>query len=142
MIRLESREFERLKLLAETAYPDEFCAILLGRAGNDEIVIQRVLPARNEHENPGYAYAISPAVLIASQRKARDEGQQIVGFVHSHPDHPPMPSETDHDEALWLDHIYGIATVSTGRFQALKFYRLSGTSIDDRRFESVEFRIA
>ncbi len=142
MIRLGLREFEQLKQLAELAYPEEFCAILVGREENDETVVERVLPARNAHTNPRRAYAIPPASLIAAQRKARAEGNRIIGFVHSHPDHPPVPSATDLQEALWINHVYGIVTVSTGQFSGLEFYRLQGSSLDDRQFQRSEFWIA
>lgn len=140
MVRLGLREFEQLKTLAEAAYPEEFCAILLGRVEDGECVIERVLPARNEHENPRRGYSIPAVMLIAAQRKAREAGQQILGFVHSHPDQPPAPSESDLREAWWLEHAYGIARVSAGHFDAMEFYRLVGTMVE-RRFEPVEFCI-
>jgi len=40
-------------------------------------------------------YQIAPEDLIRIQREARDRGQEIVGYYHSHPDHPARPSETD-----------------------------------------------
>ncbi len=40
-------------------------------------------------------YQIAPEDLIRVQREARDRGQEIVGYFHSHPDHPARPSETD-----------------------------------------------
>jgi proteasome lid subunit RPN8/RPN11 len=48
-----------------------------------------------ETEAPRVRYQIAPEDLIRIQREARDRGREIVGYFHSHPDHPPRPSETD-----------------------------------------------
>lgn len=134
MITLAQREFEQLKLLAEVAYPDEFCAILLGTREGDLARVTRVLPTPNTHENPRRAYAISPAAVIVAQRKSREEELQILGFVHSHPDHPAEPSPADLEQALWVGSVYAIVSVRAGKFAAVSFYRLAGESLENRRF--------
>ena len=131
MITLAQREFEQLKLLAEVAYPDEFCAILLGTREGDLARVTRVLPTPNTHENPRRAYAISPAAVIVAQRKSREEELQILGFVHSHPDHPAEPSPADLEQALWVGSVYAIVSVRAGKFAAVSFYRLAGESLEE-----------
>ena len=56
----------------------------------------RVVPVVNrETERPAVRYQIAPEELMAVQREAREEGRDVVGYYHSHPDHPARPSETD-----------------------------------------------
>jgi proteasome lid subunit RPN8/RPN11 len=143
MILLAQHEFEQLQLLAEAAYPEEFCAILLGTREKNGARVTRVMPAPNTHQNPKRAYAISPTAVILAQRKSRDDDTLILGFVHSHPDHPAEPSTSDLEQALWLGCVYGIVSVRAGKCAAIAFYRLEGSTLETRRFvpEEVRFRI-
>lgn len=140
MILLAKHEFEQLKLLAEAAYPEEFCAILLGRRDAGASRVARLLPTPNVHGNPRRAYSIAPAAVIAAQRKSREHDLQILGFVHSHPDHAAEPSVSDLDQALWMGCIYGIVSVRAGSFAEMAFYQLAGQRIEDRHFVPVEIR--
>ncbi len=142
MITLAQREFEQLKLLAEVAYPEEFCAILLGTREGGSARVTRIMPTPNTHDTPRRAYAISPAAVIVAQRKSREEELQILGFVHSHPDHPAEPSPSDLEQALWVGSIYAIASVRAGKFAALSFYRLAGETLEERRFLPEEAKLA
>ena len=77
-------------------YPFEACGALLGRGGD----IRRVAPLENrETEKPRVRYAIDPRDLVTLDREARGEDLEIVGYFHSHPDHPARPSETDRQRA-------------------------------------------
>jgi proteasome lid subunit RPN8/RPN11 len=141
MILLAQHEFEQLKLLAEASYPEEFCAILLGRRDPAGSRVTRLLPTPNVHANPRRAYSISPAAVIAAQRKSREHDLQILGFVHSHPDHTAKPSPADLDQALWMGCLYGIVSVRTGSFAEMAFYRLEGEHLDDRHFVPLELQL-
>jgi len=44
-------------------------------------------------------YAIAPEDHIRIDREARQRGLEILGYFHSHPDHPARPSETDRQRA-------------------------------------------
>ncbi|ABF39199.1 Mov34/MPN/PAD-1 [Candidatus Koribacter versatilis Ellin345] len=142
MVVIEQRELDRLKVLGESAYPEEACAILIGKREGEVTWVTRALPAINVHEEPAHAYEISPQALIAAQRKAREDGQEIVGFVHSHPDEAAKPSSRDLEEAFWLGLTYGMMSVYAGTFTALNFYRLEGESPEGRRFRQVGVRVA
>ncbi len=141
MIVIEQREFERLKVVGESAYPEEGCAILVGKREGDVTWVSRALPAINVHEEPANAYEISPQALIAAQRKVREDGQEIVGFVHSHPDESAKPSRRDLEEAFWLGLHYGIMSVHAGAFVALNFFRLEGESLEERRFAAEGMKV-
>lgn len=142
MVLLEQREFERLKLQAETAYPEECCAVLLGRREGEVAWVVRLVPVMNVHEEPEHAYEISPQALISIQRHADQEQLEILGFVHSHPDAEPQPSARDLAEAWWLGCSYGILSLRNGTFRELQFFHLEGESPETRRFTPEGVRIA
>jgi len=81
---------------ARSGYPFEVCGVLLGHNGAAARRVDRVVPAVNrEREAPRVRYEIAPEDLVRIQREGRDEGREILGYYHSHPDHPARPSETD-----------------------------------------------
>ena len=81
---------------ARSGYPYEICGVLVGGLDGAVPRVRRVVPVTNrETERPAVRYQIAPEDLIAVQRAARAEGLDIVGYYHSHPDHPARPSETD-----------------------------------------------
>ena len=141
MVILSQREFDRFRVQAEAAYPEECCAILLGNRDGEVRWVSRVVPALNVHEDPDHRYEIAPQALITAQRKAREEGLEILGFAHSHPDAAAAPSATDLEQAYWLGCTYGIASVEDGAFRGLRFYRLDGESLQDRAFTQEGLRI-
>ena len=75
-------------------YPFEVCGVLVGRA-EDRSVRRVVRVANQEQEEPRVRYVIAPEDLLRIQKEARAGGDEILGFYHSHPDHPARPSETD-----------------------------------------------
>lgn len=101
--------------LAASAYPDEGCGVLVGSANEGLIRIDTVLPGRNlRTDRARDRYELDPADILAAERLARAEGRDVVGFWHSHPDHPARPSAFDTERA-WTDYIYVItSTTATG----------------------------
>lgn len=83
---------DRIAEQARTGYPLEICGVLVG----EDRTVREVVPVANrEHESPRVRYQIAPEDLIRIQREARGAGREILGYYHSHPDHPARPSETD-----------------------------------------------
>lgn len=81
---------------ARQGYPLEVCGVLLGRRISSVRTVEEVVPVPNrEAENPAVRYQIAPEDVIRIQREARESGREILGYYHSHPDHPARPSETD-----------------------------------------------
>jgi proteasome lid subunit RPN8/RPN11 len=81
---------------ARSGYPNEVCGVLLGSGGEGARRVDEVVAVANrETEAPRVRYQIADEDLIRIQREARDQGREIVGYYHSHPDHPARPSETD-----------------------------------------------
>jgi proteasome lid subunit RPN8/RPN11 len=77
---------------ARHGYPFEVCGVLLGEGSR---VVAIVPVANRETESPRVRYQIAPEDLIRVQREGRERGEEILGYYHSHPDHPARPSETD-----------------------------------------------
>ena len=79
-------------------------------------------------------YEIDPAELVRVQRKARQSGMEILGFYHSHPDHPAEPSPTDLEHAHWIGCSYVITSVQNGKASKTRSFLLSGTREEDKSF--------
>jgi proteasome lid subunit RPN8/RPN11 len=97
-LRIRRAEVDAISAHAKRGYPFEVCGVLLGRNGGPSgtVRVEGVEEAVNrETEAPRVRYQIAPEDLIRIQRDARDRGLDIVGYYHSHPDHPARPSETD-----------------------------------------------
>ncbi len=107
------------KIIGHTVenYPHEACGILLCPLGKPRY-ISVAHPTKNvTQEDPGKRYLIDPSEFIEVDRWAEQRGLDIGGFYHSHPDHPPAPSE--HDRSLaWEGYLYLIVSVKSGRFDA------------------------
>jgi len=70
-------------------------------------------------------YNIDPKELIAAQKQARQAGLDIVGFYHSHPNHPPRWSQTDLAEAHWIGCSYVITSVLKGKTEVTNSFALA-----------------
>ncbi len=85
---------------AQEGYPLEVCGVLLGGRVRGARSVEEVVPIPNrEVQSPEVRYQIAPEDLIRVQRRAREMGRDILGFYHSHPDHPARPSPTDRELA-------------------------------------------
>lgn len=85
---------EQLLAHARSGYPHEVCGVLLGLPASRRV--ERVIPVENrEVESPRVRYQVAPEDLLRIQRDSLARGQDILGYYHSHPDHPARPSETD-----------------------------------------------
>ena len=142
MLRIQFQDYETLRAHGEQTYPHECCGVLLGRSidGVNEVV--EVVPAGNTRTDSAHnRYNIAPVELIRIQRQARARSLDIVGFYHSHPDHPARWSQTDFNEAHWLGCSYMITSVEKGVAVQTNSFFLAGTSEDDKRFENEEILV-
>jgi proteasome lid subunit RPN8/RPN11 len=115
-------------------YPEECCGALLGDASAADRAVVSILPIVNERSNERQTrYLIGPEEYREADTRAREEGLDIIGFYHSHPDHPAVPSTFDRDHA-WPWYIYVIVPVKQGEAGRPRAWRLK----DDRtRFEEI-----
>jgi len=98
---------------AEADYPHECCGILVGRAADERRVIEDLVEAANVREDRrADRFELDPKTLLRVTRELRGTGQDVVGYYHSHPDHPAEPSATDLEfGALWPEHAFVIVEV-------------------------------
>ncbi len=95
----------------EETYPHECCGALLG--GGDRAAEIVPLPNTTE-EGPRRRFLVRPSDYRLAERRAGDAGLELLGFYHSHPDHPARPSQYDLDHA-WPTFAYVIVSVVQGR---------------------------
>ena len=144
MLRLSFSLYESLRAHGERTYPYECCGVLLGHAGVDGNEVVKLVEAGNTRVDSAHnRYNIAPGELIKIQREARKDALDIVGFYHSHPDHPAMWSSTDFAEAHWLGCSYVITRVAQGKAEDTNSFLLSGTGEEDKSFadEAIEILV-
>ncbi len=155
MLRIHYAEYEVLRAHGEETYPNECCGVLLGKnvpqdqddagrvngAGTINHVQQLVRAGNTRTDSAHNRYHIAPQELVRIQRLARTLGLDIVGFYHSHPDHPAQWSQTDFAEAHWLGCSYVITSVEKGKAVLTNAFLLSGTGEDNKRFENQPIQI-
>jgi proteasome lid subunit RPN8/RPN11 len=137
MIEISRSDYEALRAHGEETYPNECCGVLLGRnepgVGNSVSLIVRAGNTRTDSAHN--RYQIAPQELVKIQRQGRGLGLDIVGFYHSHPDHPAQWSKTDFAEAHWTGCSYMITSVEKGKATITNSFLLRGTSEEDKAFE-------
>jgi len=142
MLKINRPDYEAMRQHAEQTYPHECCGALLGHAGAQANVVAQMVRAGNTRTDSAHnRYNIAPQELVRIQRHARQAGLDIVGFYHSHPDHPAQWSQTDHEEAHWLGCSYVITAVAAGHAQQTNSFRLTGSGEDDKRLEPEQVEV-
>jgi len=144
MLKISNEDWEAVRAHGEETYPHECCGILLGSVDIDkhEREVKVVVRAGNTRLDALHnRYNIDPRELIAAQKQARQAGLDIVGFYHSHPDHPPRWSQTDLAEAHWIGCSYVITSVVKGKADVTNSFALAGTLEEDKRFEDEEISV-
>jgi proteasome lid subunit RPN8/RPN11 len=114
MIRLTAAQRREIEAHGEETYPHECCGFLLGQEEEEVKAVREVRRAPNAREDsPQNRYLIPPDAMLKAEKAARQAGQQILGFYHSHPDVPARPSQFDRDHA-WPWYSYLIVSVRAG----------------------------
>jgi proteasome lid subunit RPN8/RPN11 len=127
-LHLHSADRETIRLHAEASYPEECCGFLIGTTEGEATRVERAVAAGNEREESRHnRFLISPENVLAAHKEARRAGLDVVGYYHSHPDHPARPSEFDREHA-WPGMSYLIVSIEKGRQVDARSWRLS----DDR----------
>ncbi len=135
-LTLSEANLQALRARGEETYPHECCGILLGHLRGEVNEVVELMRAGNTRTDSAHnRYHIAPQELITAQRAGRKSGLDIVGFYHSHPDHPAQWSATDFAEAHWFGCSYVITAVMQGRATVTNAFLLRGTNEDDKRFE-------
>jgi proteasome lid subunit RPN8/RPN11 len=135
MLKFNPTSYDEIRRQGEEAYPHECCGVLLGRFEDDgaKTVTRAVRCGNTREDSPQNRYNIDPKELIRIQREGRDRGEDIVGFYHSHPDHPAQWSPTDLAEAHWFGCSYVITSVEKGKAGATNAFELAGADESDKK---------
>lgn len=135
-LRIQKDLLEELRQHGEETYPNECCGVLVGEFHKAQIkTVTRIVKCGNTRtDSPQNRYHISPVELIRIQRESTLAGQDIVGFYHSHPDHPAQWSSTDLAEAHWTGCSYVITSVEKGKAILTNSFLLLGTE-ESKHFE-------
>jgi proteasome lid subunit RPN8/RPN11 len=142
MIKLSETIYNTLRAHGEVTYPHECCGVLLGRFSDGVNEVEDAVRAGNTRTDSAHnRYHIAPQELVRIQRQGRERGLDIVGFYHSHPDHPAQWSKTDFAEAHWLGCSYVITAVASGVAQQTNSFLLTGTSEDDKSFQDEQIQV-
>jgi proteasome lid subunit RPN8/RPN11 len=149
-IRLKTQQLEQIKRHGEETYPHECCGFLLGTNKDGVNTLHDLFKAENEwqdgdmpelpdgrRESRANRYLITPQQWKRAEDHARQLGVGIIGYYHSHPDHPAQPSRFDLDHSCWPTESYIIVSIQNGRATVLNSF----TKPDYTQFEPEEVLI-
>ena len=117
-----------IRIHGQETYPHECCGALVGRDGAVTAVV--ALPNTTD-EGPRRRFMVRPSDYQLAERRATELGGELLGFYHSHPDHPARPSQYDLDHA-WPTFAYIIVSVADGSASDMTVWYLQE---DRSRFE-------
>ena len=121
----------------ESGYPNEACGALVGRVDGADREVAEFRAMRNViTDRPWDRYALDPLEQLRVQKDAGARGLEIIGFAHSHPDHPPVPSRFDAEHA-WSFYSYVVASVQNGVLRDARSWRLD----DARAFQEEPLQV-
>jgi len=120
------------------AYPNECCGIMIGVDVGGKRIVQRLEKVENQFEagERYHRFSITPRDLLKADKRAGEEGKLVLGFYHSHPDHPARPSEYDRSHA-WPFYSYVIVSIMERKAADMMSWML-----DDATEQFVEQEIA
>jgi len=132
MLSLNENLAREIRAHGAETYPHECCGALLGADAESGRQVRALFRLINRRvDSPRNRFSVTTEDVREAERSAQDAGLEVVGWYHSHPDHPAIPSEFDRENA-WPWYSYIIVSVMKGRAQNIASWRLA----DDRmRFE-------
>ena len=116
LLVLSEELFRRIEREGSHAFPNECCGILIGRDEAGERVVHKLVPGKNafEADEQYHRFSIDPRAQLQAEREAEAAGMAVLGFYHSHPDHPARPSDYDRDHG-WPYYSYVIVSIMSGK---------------------------
>lgn len=111
MIEFTRAAYDEVVAHAKAGAPEEICGVLAGEHGSQTSRVEAVHRTANAADAPRTTYEIGPEELLATVEAVEDAGQEVVGFYHSHPAGPSVPSETDRAQATWQGYSYVIVAL-------------------------------
>jgi proteasome lid subunit RPN8/RPN11 len=143
MIKVSQSAYAALRQHGEETYPHECCGVLLGQMDQDGVrTVTTIARAGNTRTDSAHnRYNIDPKELIRIQREGRERGEDIIGFYHSHPDHPAQWSQTDLAEAHWFSCSYVITSVEKGKAVLTNSFELTGSDENDKKLGNEKIEV-
>ena len=140
MIRIGQKQLEEIRAHGVRDYPYECCGLLIGHFAEYGKVVSEAFPISNAREESAKRnrFLITPEELMRGERYARSKDLEVVGFYHSHPDSPAVPSQYDLEHA-WPTYSYII--VSTRASEATDLFSWEQEP-DRSRFNQEEIKSA
>jgi proteasome lid subunit RPN8/RPN11 len=136
VITLSSGVVEQIRAHGRETYPNECCGALIG---SDGIVSETLALPNTTEEGPRRRFLVRPSDYRAAEARAGERQAELLGFYHSHPDHPAQPSQYDLDHA-WPSFSYVILSVRDGAHGEIRSWQLredrSAFDEEDIRTES------
>jgi len=143
MLKVSQSHYDSLRQHGEETYPYECCGVLLGQMDGDTRTVTSVARCGNTRtDSPQNRYNIDPKELVRIQRQGRERGEDIIGFYHSHPDHPAKWSTTDLAEAHWFGCSYVITSVEKGKAVLTNTFELTGSDENDKKLVDEKIEVA
>jgi proteasome lid subunit RPN8/RPN11 len=143
MLKLPQPAYDSLRRHGEETYPHECCGVLLGQMdGQTRVVSSTARCGNTRTDSPENRYHIDPRELVRIQREGRERDEDIIGFYHSHPDHPAQWSETDLREAHWFGCSYVITSVAKGKAALTNSFELVGSDEGDKKLVGEKIEVA
>ena len=136
MIEVNAGHLAEVRRHGERDYPFECCGLMLGRFEPGHKVVVETYPISNarEEEAKRNRFLIRPEELMRGERYAREQGLDVVGFYHSHPDDRAVPSQYDLEHA-WPTYSYIVVAVEKGQAADLRSWQMKP---DRSQFEEEE----
>jgi proteasome lid subunit RPN8/RPN11 len=140
-MKIRQEHLDQISAHGKRGYPFEVCGVLLGQYGARVV---RVAEMENrETELPKIRYQIAPEDLHRLIQQAAKEGLDVVGYYHTHPDHPPRPSPTDLARAVATGGVsdgtfHIVMSVEAGERTAAPcgwLFRFDGETFQEEPFE-------
>jgi proteasome lid subunit RPN8/RPN11 len=120
MLMLQSEVDMDIRRHGRESYPEECCGALIGRDGS---VVEAMRLQNLMGEEARRHFLVGPVEYQVAEKRAIEMGGKLMGFYHSHPDHPARPSQNDLEQA-WPTFLYVILAVQNGKPGTMTSWRL------------------
>jgi proteasome lid subunit RPN8/RPN11 len=125
ILKLTEQIEQEIRSHGSRDYPNETCGALLGTDREDGREVRALFPLTNRRDDsPRNRFSITSDDFRTAERAAVEQGLELVGWYHSHPDHPARPSEFDREHA-WPWYSYVIVSVDAGKPQKMTSWLLA-----------------
>jgi len=120
MLMLQSEADMDIRRHGRESYPEECCGALIGLDGS---VVEAMRLPNLMGEEARRHFLVGPVEYQVAEKRATEMGGKLMGFYHSHPDHPARPSQNDLEQA-WPTFLYVILAVQDGKPGTMTSWRL------------------